>query len=183
MQFKKSIQQSCYWDHFCQLDLLLKKRGEGALVSVMLPSICSALFCPQQVYQRTAPFRRQPSPTLWDFTDKPEVTTGPGTWCVAHPHRSDHNTAVSSQVHFLDLKKQIQGLSLFMQVQHTVNTGIMKLVSVGTVHIAGCLMPTSRRYTWKCLTLRVDEEHLNAPLVLHGAARFWKNIHNYSQFY
>lgn len=44
--------------------ICFKKRGEGGLVSVMLPSTCSALFCPPQVCQRTALFRHQPSLTL-----------------------------------------------------------------------------------------------------------------------
>ena len=77
--------------------ILFLKREEGVCVSVTLLSICSAL--PQQVCQRTAAFRHQPSPTLWDSSDKLKETTAHGIWCAESPHRSgsqiNHKKAVS----------------------------------------------------------------------------------------
>lgn len=56
----------------------------------------------------TSLFRRQPSPTLWDFTDRPRATMGHGTWCVDSPHRS--------------------GLLLILMELHTFYTLIMVIV-------------------------------------------------------
>lgn len=121
--------------------------GEGGLVSLMLPSIRSALSCQQQVCQRTTLFRRQPSPTLWDFTDKPRDTTGPGTWCVDSPHRSGshikHNRTVSPSLHILDLKFVPQDPSHFMWLK----AGVEKI-----------------RETWKStLDFETNQPKINHP--------------------
>lgn len=71
--------------------------GNGGLFTMMLPMDWFALSCPQQVCQRTALFRHQPSLMLWDATDKPKDTTGPGTWCAENPHRSGSNQLLCQQ--------------------------------------------------------------------------------------
>lgn len=68
------------------------ERAPKEVLFLMLPSICSALSCQQQVCQRISLFRRQPLLTPWDFTDKPRDITGPGIWCAESPSRSGSHT-------------------------------------------------------------------------------------------
>lgn len=87
-QKKPIFPASCYWQHICLFWCLLKEGKRGSYcANVTKHLLCS--FLPLQVCRRTALFRHQPSLMLWDFTDKPRDTTGPGIWCAERPLRSE----------------------------------------------------------------------------------------------